>query len=367
MLIFWIFLAAVILYYLQRWIYVGLWSRGLKLRLRFEPSALNEGEPVAVVERSENRKWLPLPMLGYRYTLCRNYAPVTGASSINAQVFSRKLALPGRRAATNRTVLESLPRGFYTVADATASAMDLFYTVKREKAVPCSARLTVYPAKIPAERLSLPFRQLLGAVLTRRMAQEDPFQLKGIRPYQIYDSLRTVNWKASAKTGELKVNQFEYSTDEAVSFFLDMGSGSEADREELLRLASSLSQLFLNRGISVSVQTNGRSCITGSAVSVGGGSGYGHQTAIDESLAQLKLTATVTAELEDFLRDCAAAVTARALPVVLSADPTDRALTAFGKIVGEGNGYFISVCGRGEARKRGVTVLSWNPEQEEST
>ena len=367
MLVFWILLSALLLFLLQRWVYLHLWSRGVTLRLRFESAALNEGDQVVIIERSENRKRLPLPMFGYQYALCRNYASVTSSATVNTQVFSRKLALPGRRAASNRTVLESLPRGMYTVADLTVSATDLFYTVEREKRVPCTARLTVYPAKIPAERLSLPFRQLLGAVLTRRMAQEDPFQLKGIRPYQIYDSLRTVNWKASAKTGELKVNQFEYSTDEAVAFVLDLGSGSVEDREELIRLASSLSQLFLKRGISVSILTNGRSILSGNAVSVRSGSGYGHQTAIDESLAQLKLTASVTEAFEPFLRHCAASGTADAMPVVLSADPTDQALTIFEKTVGQGNGYFISICGRGTKTKNGVTVLAWNPSQEEPT
>ena len=36
---------------------------------------------------------------------------------------------------------------------------------------------------------------------------EDPFEYRGIREYQPYDDMRSVNWKATAKTGDLKVNQ----------------------------------------------------------------------------------------------------------------------------------------------------------------
>ena len=191
MLIFWILLGSTLLYIVQRGIYSVLWSRGLRLSLRFDSAAVSEGDDVAVTERTENRKWLPLPMLSYEYTLSRNFAGVTetGAKPIRLR---RKVALPGRRAAVNRTAIQGLPRGLYTVIGAKLSTSDLFYTIRRERESLCTARLMVYPAKIPAEKLSLPFRQLLGSVLTRRMAQEDPFQLKGIRQYEIYDSLRSI-------------------------------------------------------------------------------------------------------------------------------------------------------------------------------
>ena len=367
MLILWIVLGSGLLYLLQVWFYTVHWSRGLSLSVRFERDAASEGETVALTERTENRNWLPLPMLAYEYTLNRNFAPVNEAQR-RPVVLRRRVALPPRRAAVNRTAIQGLPRGCYTVTAAKLSTTDLFYTTKREKPVNCPAWLTVYPAKIPAEKLSLPFRQLLGAVLTRRMAQEDPFQIKGIRPYEIYDSLRTVNWKASAKTGELKVNQFEYSTDEALVFLLDMGSGSEEAREELLRLASSLSQLFLRRGVSVALWSNGRNCISGSFVRVPSGSGIGHQTVLDESLARIKLSASVVAPFDDFLRELPASLTAKALPVALTADDSGAASAGFRGVFGPGGGYVISVGGEAaEKTWSGVTVLAWNPPAEEGS
>ena len=365
MLIVWIFLGSGLLYLIQRGIFQHFWGKGLRLRVRFGSFAVTEGDAVTLTERVENRKWLPLPMLHYQYILSRNFAGVTetGAKPI---LLRRRLALPGRRAAVNRATLRGLPRGLYTLIEAKFGSSDLFFTGKWEQRETCIARLTVYPAKIPAEKLSLPFRLLLGSILTRRMAQEDPFQLKGIRPYEIYDPLRTVNWKATARTGELKVNQFEYSTDEALVFLPDMGSGSEEAREEVLRLASSLSQLFLRRGVSVSLWSNGRSCVTGSPIRVPPGSGIGHQNAVDEALAQIKLTASVTAPIEDFLRALPPSVTVRALPVVISADSSGAAAAACREALGPGGGYYVSVDGKtGVKKSGGVTVLSWDPAGEE--
>lgn len=367
MLFLWILIGSGLLYFFQKWVFRKFWDRGLSVSLRFESAAVTEGDLVVLKERSENRKWLPLPMFQYEYTLCRNFAAVT-ENDAKPIVLRRRLALPGRRAAGNRTVIESLPRGLYSIVNLKLTASDLFYSSKWQSEGVSPARLTVYPAKIPAEKLSLPFRQLLGAILTRRMAQEDPFQLRSIRPYEIYDSLRTVNWKASARTGELKVNQYEYSTDEAIFFLLDLGSGSEEDREELIRLASSLSRLFLRRGVSVAMSANGRSCISGGPLRVPAGSGSGQQRAVDEALARVKLRASVTAEFGDFLRREAPRVSGSALPVVLSADPTEEAAAACGALLRRQGGYYISVGGSSDAKQgsSGVRVLSWTQEGEVS-
>lgn len=364
MLLIWIFCGAMLLYTVQRSVYAHFWNRKLRLSLRFEARAVTEGEALSLLERSENRKLLPLPVFGYTFTLNRNYASVmeTGAKPLTLK---RKLALPAFRAAVNRTRIEGLTRGIYTLGNVKLTGSDLFCSESLEAPADCWAQVTVYPAKIPAERLSLPFRQLLGAVLTRRMAQEDPFQMKSIRPYEIYDNPRTINWKASAKTGELKVNQYEYTTDEAIAFLLDMGGGEPEAREELLRLASSLSLLFLRRGVSVALWANSRSCVTGLPIRVPAGADGNHQTVIDESLAQIKLSTSVTEPFPVFLRRLPRELR-QALPVVLSADPGGEALRACEAVLGPDGGYYLGIDAPGDGLRQpnGVRVISWDPGEE---
>lgn len=351
MLFFWIFLGAGLFFLLQRWVYQTRWDRGLRLSLRFDVPAVTAGETVSVIERIENRKRLPLPVFSYKYVLCRNLNTVTETGGGEREV-RIKLAVPAMRAVRNQTLVSGLPRGVYTLTNVTMQARDLFYTCRPGGGAVCPARLTVYPAPIPARRLALPFRQLLGAITTRRLTTEDPFELRGIRPYEIYDSMRDINWKASARTGELKVNQHMYTTDEALLLLLDMDRGSEAQRETLLSLASSLSRLMLARGVTVSLRGNCRSCITGRDIYLPPGGGSSHQAVLDEALAQVKLSASTVAPFADFIQTIPARELAGSLPVVLSAGTVQVAFP--GK-----ESFFLSVSGMEPAPLPGVTVIPW--------
>lgn len=360
MLFFWILIGSLLLFLFQRILYTKYWEDKLRIEFRFTESAVNEGEIAGVVERSENRKYLPLPSFEYRYVVKRNYTVSQEGWDVTMTI-KRKMALPVKRAVTKRARIEGLTRGVYSIDEINIAAMDLFRTRRMESTVKSHSGMTVYPAKIPVEKLSLPVRLMLGSVLTRRMAQEDPFALKGIRPYEIYDSPKLINWKASARTGELKVNQFEYTTDEALLFLLDMGCGEEDDREEMLRLASSLSLLFLRRGVSVSLLANGRDCVNGRPILVRSGAGLGHQITVDEALARINLAHPATEPFPDFLAGVSPEFLRGALPVAISADPTGESLRAFETAPGTKGGYFLSVHGKGRDRAgNGITLINWD-------
>ena len=342
MLILWILIGSALLFILQRVVYSNYWDKKVNISFRFSGRAVTEGESVDLFERCENRKLLPLPTFGYFYTLIRNY--ISPSQPFNAPMSQRrKLALPGRCAVTNRIRVNGLLRGVYSIDTTTVSSSDLFHTIRLNWTAGCASRLIVYPSKIPVQKLALPARLLLGAVTTRRMAQEDPFALKSIRPYEIYDSPRIINWKASAKTGELKVNQFEYTTDESLLLLLDMGGGEIEDREQLIRLASSLSLFFLHRGVSISLMANCRNIISGKPVRVRSGADITHQITVDEALAQINLAVPVTEPFCEFLSAVSKENTKGALPVVLSADPSGEARQAFRSTPGVRDGYYFFV------------------------
>lgn len=342
MLILWILLGSALLFVLQRVIYTNYWDRKLNVSMRFSKRAVTEGETAELLERSENRKILPLPAYEYRYTLNRNFKSPADEDKKPVTLY-RKLALPAKRAVSNRVKIQGLVRGVYSIGDATVYASDLFRTVKLNWPVQIPSQLIVYPAKVPVQKLSLPARLILGTVNTRRMTQEDPFALKSIRPYEIYDSPRIINWKASAKTGELKVNQFENTTDEALLFLLDMGGGEIEDREQLIRVASSLSLFFLRHGVSVALMANCRNCITGKPLRVRAGADVAHQITVDEALAQINLSIPETEPFEAFLAGVPQDALKGAMPVILTADASGAARQAFLKTPGTRDGYYLFV------------------------
>ena len=364
MLILWSLLAALLLFFGQRMLYKHRWFQMLKVSICFDSPTITEGETVTLTERFENRKLLPLPYFSYRYIVNRNYAVVREARGGDAEV-QRRIALPARRSVRCRTRLNGLTRGVYGLTDVTVSAADLLYTVHPYEQVRSPARLIVYPRKLPVQKLSLPCQQLLGDVLTRRYAQEDPFQLRGIRQYEIYDSMRNVNWKASARTGELKVNQHEYTTNEALLILLDLGAGTEPQREKLISLASSLSRFFLHRGVMVALLSNMRSCVTGAAVRVLPGGSLRQQTVIDTALAQIKLAMDPVSDFPSFLRTVPVSTLRRSTTVVLSADPTDGPMTAYRTLLGDQHGYLISTANEQLAEAPGVTIYVWDEEKGE--
>ena len=355
-MILWILLGSGLLFLLQRTVYINRWDEKLHIAFRFSQRAITEGEQAELLERSENRKLLPLPTFEYFYTLNRNFKS-PAFEERKPLTMHRKFALPGRRAVTNRVKVKGLARGVYSIGNSTIHSADLFHTVKLHWEVQEPARLIVSPSKIPVQKLALPARLLMGTVITRRTLHEDPFALRSIRPYEIYDSPRIINWKASAKTGELKVNQYENTTDEALLFLLDTGGGSVEAREQMLRAVSSLSLFFLRHGISVSLIANCRDCITGKPLRVRSGADVAHQITVDENLAQIDLSIQPTKPFGEFLADIPADTLGSALPVGISADPSGDAREAFARTSGTRGGYFFSVTEEGDVLPDGGLTL----------
>jgi uncharacterized protein (DUF58 family) len=71
--------------------------------------------------------------------------------------------------------------------------------------------LIVYPQIIPLTRVPSLSHSPLGTLPDRQPVFEDPTRVRGKRSYVPGDSLRRVDWKASAATGQIQVKQFEPS------------------------------------------------------------------------------------------------------------------------------------------------------------
>lgn len=153
-------------------------------------------------------------------------------------------------------------RGYYTIAEADLVASDLFLTAQYTATADIGhSSLYVYPKPFshPAFRQSL--KQLSGQVLAKRHLQEDPFEYRGIREYQPQDDLKSINWKATARTGEFKVNQKNYTAEKSVRIFINLEDTGILKKEDCveasLQIATALLLLFLEQGMQVAVYCNG--------------------------------------------------------------------------------------------------------------
>ncbi len=288
-------LGIFILYLLQRNLYKRSWDKNLRVKLSYSRQTAVEGEEVALIEVLTNDKRLPLPALTVKFQTSRDLKFINSENSAVTDLYYRSdiFSFNGREKITRTLPVACEHRGYYTITSMALSCTDLLYIEKFSQLRDNFTQLYVYPRYVDIRRLLIPFNQLYGAVLSSRHILPDPFEFRGIREYQPFDPMKSVNWKAFARTGELKVNLYEDTASQEVCILLNLENHGYVNHydilEENIRLAATLSDMFIAKGIPVSLQTNGCDCTSGLPVCVDAGTGAGHQTRMLQSLARIDL------------------------------------------------------------------------------
>ncbi len=141
--------------------------------------------------------------------------------------------------------------GSWTVGDVRLRARDHFGVVEWEARVPQPRTLRVYPRPERLRRLLSPaFTQAAtGNELARVRAEGIEFA--DTRPFVAGDLLRSVNWRASARRGDLVVNERHPERNADVVLFLDsFADAGRADAGILaraVRASATLADLYLRR------------------------------------------------------------------------------------------------------------------------
>ena len=300
---------AGLLWILEGSLYRRFWKRGLRVTLSFCQNGVTEGETAALEETIVNAGFLPLPVLHIKFQMGRElvfrqmeHARITD-QNYRSDVFS---CMPWQQI-RRRLEFTCTKRGYYPIRQAEAVSYDLFWGGHFTETLPVDTALYVYPRTIDPPRLALPLRVLTGAAAARQALQQDPFELASIREYQPGDPFRGINWKASARTGQLESNVFAPAASLQVSFLVDCGgSGGWEDhglKEETLRLCASLAGALIGDGVPVSVRTNGQDCLTGQESVLQAGAGSGHDQAALELLSRIQYEGRKLRPMEELLAE----------------------------------------------------------------
>ncbi|MDR3645492.1 MAG: DUF58 domain-containing protein, partial [Clostridia bacterium] len=226
-------------------VYRKNWNKNLTLSIAFASDAVFEGDQGELCETVANRKLLPLWWSDIRFELSdfirfddegmggRLYKKNT-VSAFSYEMVKKTFAFTAAK------------RGYYTISGAELLTGDLFFRYKFIRRFPVSTGLYVYPDIRGVRRFSVDFRKIVGEAVVRRHMIEDPFEFRGIRDYSPFDSLRAVNWNATAKTGEIKVNEYSCTSSQEVLLLLDFDGYNDWDRQEIkedvIRIAAYLAQ-----------------------------------------------------------------------------------------------------------------------------
>lgn len=271
------------------------WNKRLKAEIRFQPEPVFQGEPGFLTETIENDKRLFLPALQAGFTVSRNLSfGQEENTSVSDQSYKRDIfSVAGRQRIIRQVPFEAVKRGYYEIRKVDLVTRGILLSGEMYHTILCSTYLYVYPKKMAGERGELLFRRISGVYESRKKLLEDPFLFRGIREYTPEDPMNRINWKASARSGSLMVNQHNSAVSGNVCILLDVEDETvwkyEEIHEEGIRLAAAVAESFLSRGIEVGLITNGRDCEEKSEIFLPGQSGRGQREKFLQCLARIDL------------------------------------------------------------------------------
>jgi uncharacterized protein (DUF58 family) len=260
----------VVLLGLISWIYRKNALRHMSYTRYFSKETAFEGEEVEMVERIVNRKLLPLPWVRLESLIASG---LSFGKQSNLDIRSGELyqnhtslfSLRPFRQITRRHKVYCAKRGIYRLDSATMTAGDPVGFTTSTKRFPLTLTLTVYPAMLALRELPLPNHSWLGDLAVRRWIVEDPFLSAGTREYRPGDPLQSVNWKATARTGQLQVHKKDYTADHRLMICLNFEVSENmwkavtapARIEQAIRYAASVATYAIGHGIETGFICNG--------------------------------------------------------------------------------------------------------------
>ncbi|MBO4291322.1 MAG: DUF58 domain-containing protein, partial [Lachnospiraceae bacterium] len=282
------------LFLLQSKLYQFRWNHALNVKISFLSSEIYEKEVGTLQVVVENAKKLPLPMLMVKFQTDKHLEFEGGKNGVTTDQFYHNDIFhvgSGERVIRNLSFLGKR-RGYFRINNIDMSATDLFmYAQFFGSFKPKEDGIYVLPRPYESKDFQLMLQQLNGQMITKRNLYEDPFELRGIREYQPYDDMRSINWKATAKTGSFMVNQKNYTAPKTVRIFLNLEDERILKKEECLedciRIGSGLAKYLLEQGVKVSFYCNAPDILTGDPMMKAVGSGKNQMSAIMRSLARL--------------------------------------------------------------------------------
>jgi uncharacterized protein (DUF58 family) len=300
MLILTLMLATLLMVVMQMLTYRRFGLRSLHYTARFDTRRVSEGDRFHFVEIIWNTAFIPMPWvrvesafdlsLRFHGDADRRIRLGTQYHQFHYSVFT----LPARTKVTREHEVVAERRGVYHLDGAAMTTGDLFGLHTNTKHVASSGQLIVYPRIVDLRDLPVPVHRWLGELRIRRSTVDDPFLTSGVREYVQGDPMRLINWKATARTGDLMVHRRDYTADAQIVIYLNVEDSfhmwNKVSQPEVIEraivYAASAANYAITNGARVGLVTNAAG-LTGPRLPIA--SGASHLESILESLARLQL------------------------------------------------------------------------------
>lgn len=240
----------------------------LDIDVHFSQEVANYGDTIEVVETAQNNKRLPLPFLILKFEspVSIQFKDMTNIAQSDYFYREDMLVMQSFSRHTRRIKAECTARGYFNFARVSASTSDLFLIKKIYRDYTPNSGIIVLPRIISSDELKTLLQITFSETFVRRTLLTDPFAFSGIREYQPWDPMNTINWTASAKAGDFMVNQTASTANRHVNLFLNLDFYNTKHSTSLLEISISLAYSYIrdlvSQGITVSLYCNGLDIIS---------------------------------------------------------------------------------------------------------
>ena len=240
----------------------------LKLKVDFSKNIADCGEDIELIEVVENKKRLPLPFIILKFAtpLELKFYDTLKTPTSDFTYREDMLTMKPFSKHTRRIKVKCSKRGYYVFPRVGITTSDMFLFERFTKDFDNAANLMVLPKVLKTSITEILMSVTLSELQCRRTLVTDPFSLAGIREYGPNDPMKSINWKASARVGELMVNQNASTCAQKVNIFVNLEAYNPKGSTQLLESAISLAYTYLlelaKLNIPASLITNGRDVLS---------------------------------------------------------------------------------------------------------
>lgn len=287
-------------------IWIRLIRRGLNqlsCHREFSRTVVSEGDEAELIEIVRNDSPHTIPWLRVESRLSP-YLRLGKQENLHIggeQYYCSLFTLMPYQQIRRRHRVKFLRRGVYDLGSASLTSGDLLGIYRYQRMQQLSAPVMVYPRLLDPEGLPMPLSYMMGEVVCRQHLLQDPFLVRGIRPYLPGDPVRDIHWAATARTGQAQVRVKDYTNQTRLMVVINVQSEewmwgnvlteqSAENMEYVISLASTLCVQAIRAGLSAGIAAN---------MPLGGGKeslilqpagGSVQEDAILSSMAQLTVT-----------------------------------------------------------------------------
>ena len=211
------------------------WLDNLKATRTMSNTQAEIGQKVSIQINLQNRGKWPIPWLLVEDPL-PNAALHRPPAALRREGQNIRICwIPGRSSRVISYSITAQRRGYFQVGPLIAESGDLFGLHRRFRALTEPARLLVVPKVYPLDGYSIASRRPVGEINVSYRTMEDPTLMCGIRQYQNGDPLRSIHWRATARTGQLQSKQYQPTCVAGATLVLDFHRKSNPRKHDPVR------------------------------------------------------------------------------------------------------------------------------------